>query len=457
MTLIIVSLFPSVVVRAQTAPLTVTSAAPDPSGQTVTVQGSGFGTRPFVTLDLVPLTVQFSVDSQIVAVVPVNQMPPGSYLLTVSRGAAAGDTGSVPLVLGGAAANPAARPADATPGSAPPNAPATDAAIPSGADQAAKIGDRAITVAEIDREWQRTDSGSYLALARELYDNRRRAADLLMANELLAREAAARGLSVDALLAEDIPKRVVPLPDSAVLALYQSLGDRTRGATLEQMRPALRAWLERNTQRELARMNYVEELMKVSTRAEVVLSPPRVQPEIEASDPSAGPAGAPIQIVAFGDLHSADYARFAQAFSRVRDTYGERIRLVFKPLVTLGAESAAMAEAAACANAQGKFWPYHDRVLGESGTFDADRLKKIASDAGIDRRTFDTCFDRGTFASSVRKSAQQAEQYAIPGTAAFLVNGWLAPAPPAFLPPFEFFTRVIEEELLRQTRAARAR
>jgi len=34
----------------------------------------------------------------------------------------------------------------------------------------------------------------------------------------------------------------------------------------------------------------------------------------------------------------------------------------------------------------------------------------------------------------------------------FLVNGRLAPEPPPFLPPFDFFKRIIEEELSRLAR-----
>ena len=58
-------------------------------------------------------------------------------------------------------------------------------------------------------------------------------------DDLLAREAAARGVTTEALLAEEIPKRIVALPESAVASLYQGLGDSTRGATLDQLRPAI--------------------------------------------------------------------------------------------------------------------------------------------------------------------------------------------------------------------------
>ena len=429
----------------------MTSAAPDPGGQTLTITGGNFGARPFVTLDLVPLTIRFAIDTQIVAAVPVNDMPAGTYLLTVSRGPSRADSGSFQLALG--AVEPAR---DDKTKSGPPDRPdpRDTTPSPSAADPAAKVGDRVLTVAEIDREWQRTDPAGYLALSRQMYEGRRRAADLMVTNELLAREAKARGLTPEALLKEEIPKRTVTMPDSAVTSLYQGLGDRTRGASLEQMRPALRAWLERITEPELAKMNYVEELMKVSTRAEVFLAAPRVQVDRSAQDPALGPAAAAVEIVAFGDFQSVEYARFAQAFGRVRETFGDRIRLVFKHLPALRPESVAVAEAAACAHAQGKFWAYHDALLAQAGPVDAARLKQVSIDVGLDRPAFDACVDRVEFGSAIRHALDEAERYAIVSSPSFLVNGRLAPTPPSFLPPFEFFKRIIEEELLRQTKGA---
>jgi protein-disulfide isomerase len=328
------------------------------------------------------------------------------------------------------------------------------ATLASGSEPAAKVGDRLFTVEDVDQEWRRTDPSGYLALSRQIYESRRRVADTMVTNEVLAREAAARGLTTQALLDQEIPMRIVTLPDSAVLSLYQSLGDRTRGATLEQMRPALRAWLQRNTEPELAKMNYVEELIKVSTRVDVLLTPPRVQVERTSEDPVLGPAAATIEVVVFGDFESAEYARLAQAFGKVRDTFGERVRIVFKHLPVLGPESRVIGEAAACAHAQGKFWPFHDAVLAQPGPFDVARLKQLAADVGLDRRAFDTCLDAGTFTDVIRRAIADADRYAITASPSFLVNGRLAPPPPSFLPPFDFFKRLIEEELSRQAKQA---
>ena len=113
-----------------------------------------------------------------------------------------------------------------------------------------------------------------------------------------------------------------------------------------------------------------------------------------------------------------------------------------------------MAEAAACAQAQGKFWPYHDALVTQSGPFGRGRLTEIARTAGLTVEAFDTCVDRGQSRAGIRQSLAEAARYGITDSPSFLVNGRLAAAAPSFLPPFEFFKRIIEEELQRQTKDA---
>ncbi len=444
--------------------LVVKTAVPEEGSGTLTITGSGFGARPFVTLNLIPLTVQFALDSQILAMAPIGMMPPGTYLLTVSRGPQPTDSSSIDVALGSSSA--AAVTTSASPSLSVPRAqpsaspPSKSSAAGSGSNASfgapnevvAKVGDRSITNSDVDREWQRVDPASYVGVGRRIHEMRRRIVEQLVADELLAREAAARGVATEALLAEEIPKRLVPLPDSAVLSLYQQLGDDTRGASLDQMRPALRAWLARFTEPEVARLNYIEELMRVSTRADVLLAPPRIDVQSSATDVPLGPASAAVQIVAFGDLRNGRYGLYAQAFGRVRETFGDRVRFVFKPLPSSDPESLAAAEAAQCAHLQGKFWAFHDGVLGQSGPLGATRIGALAADLGLDRAAFDACRDGGRFRRPVFDAIEEARRYDIDASPSFLVNGRLAPVPPPFLPPFEFFTRLVEEELLSQKR-----
>ena len=88
------------------------------------------------------------------------------------------------------------------------------------------------------------------------------------------------------------------------------------------MRPALREWLARKVEPDLARLTYIEELTKVSTRAETFLLPPRVNVDHPADDPTIGPATAVVEVVLFGDFQNPTYARYAATIPRVRDMFG---------------------------------------------------------------------------------------------------------------------------------------
>ena len=443
----------------ETSPLVVSSAQPAPRAGTLTIAGTGFGRTPFVTLDLVPLAVRSATDSEIVATAPISLMPPGDYVLTVSRSPGPGEHASLDVPLhGGAAAGgstPATRSGSGTRPAAAVRTNGTDgprlAAEPG--TVAATVGNRVITVAEVDREWRRQDPGGFVALAREIHDTHWRFTDTLVAEALIAHEADTQGLTPEALLEREIPPRIVEMPESAVRSLYADVGTAARGASYEQMEPALRAWLERVTARELARMNYLEELTAVSINAELALDAPRVAVERTAQDARLGPETAPVELVVFGDFQSADYARFAAAFTRVRETYGGRVRLVFKHLPPPDRPAAIQAaQAAQCANLQERFWPFHDALLSRPAVLDAFRLRQAAGEAGLDTARFDACLADGATRRTILDALEEAVRYGLHVSPSFLVNGRLAPEPPPFLPPFEFFTRLIEEELLQVSR-----
>ena len=425
---------------APTAQLIVSDARPDAAASTVTITGENFGRRPLVTLDLIPVRVENASETEIVAAVPVSLMPAGDYLLTVSRGPAPTEHATFDLTLdeGEASSVESIR---------------ADPLVISGdqGEVAAQVGGTIITLDEVDLEWQRTDPRSYIEWQQRAYEMRRQIADRLVNEELLAIEAEARGVTTEQLLEAELPTRLATLPQGAVRSLYQSLGAVTLRTTFEQMEPALRAWLQKVTEPELAKANYLDELTKVSTRVERSLTPPRVQVARTDQDAVLGSADASIELVAFGDFQNAAYARHAQTFGRLIDTFGGQLRIVFKNLPALDrAAGLNGAEAGQCARAQDQFWPYHDLLIAQQGIFDIIRLKQLASEIGLDRDQFDSCLDGGEFRDVVQRAVEEAGRYAIQVSPNFLINGRFAPAPPAFLPPVEFLTRLIEEELLVQ-------
>ena len=116
-------------------------------------------------------------------------------------------------------------------------------------------------------------------------------------------------------------------------------------------------------------------------------------------------------------------------------------------MASLGPESKSAAEASECADEQGKFWEYHDKLFasqaGENqGAFSNDKLKKFAADLKLDTAKFNACLDSGKYSSVVEKETLAAQSMGVQGTPAFLVNG----QPFVRAQSFEAFQQAIESE-----------
>ena len=120
------------------------------------------------------------------------------------------------------------------------------------------------------------------------------------------------------------------------------------------------------------------------------------------------------------------------------------MRLVFKDL-PLPSHPAARAahEAARCAGAAGKYWPYHDRLFASQGQFDRGNLVRFAAELGLDRNAFERCLDGRRFAAQVDADIAQARALGVTGTPTFFVNG----RPLVGAHPVQTFREVVEEAL----------
>lgn len=91
-------------------------------------------------------------------------------------------------------------------------------------------------------------------------------------------------------------------------------------------------------------------------------------------------------------------------------------------------ESHWAAGAAECANEQGKFWEYHDKLfvkwLGENvGMYQKDQLKKYARDLKLNTAQFNNCIDSDKYASVVQADIDEGTKLGVRGTPTFFANG----------------------------------
>lgn len=150
--------------------------------------------------------------------------------------------------------------------------------------------------------------------------------------------------------------------------------------------------------------------------------------------PVMGNSNAPVTIIEFSDFQCPFCSQFfSQTLPEVEKRYIDsgKVRLVFKnlPLENLHPNARAAAAAAECANEQGKFWDYHNKLFenqnnwAQLGGIDAAKaFKQYASDLGFDANIFNSCIDSGKYADKVNKDYKDGTNYGVTGTPTFFIG-----------------------------------
>jgi len=120
------------------------------------------------------------------------------------------------------------------------------------------------------------------------------------------------------------------------------------------------------------------------------------------------------------------------------------VRLVFKDFPLPSHKLARPAhEAARCAGALGRYWPYHDRLFAAQPAFERDDLIRYAVELGLAREPFTACLDERRFAPAVEADVTEARALGIRSTPTFIINN----RPLVGAHPVETFRSVIDEAL----------
>jgi len=310
-------------------------------------------------------------------------------------------------------------------------------------DVVATVGAVSISLAQVDDKALEQPVANFgsLKLAQALYEARRSVVDELIANALFEQEAKSRGVEPSKLVEQEITSKVQQVDDQTVAAWYESNKSRVQGATLDQVRQPIRAYLLQERV-QAARQQFVDTL-KRKTPVRILLDPPR-QKVAAANAESKGPKTAPIEIVEFSDFQCPYCQRANPTLNQVLSTYGDRIHFVYRHFPLPSHPNARpAAEASQCAAEQGKFWAYHDKLFANPSKLGDSDLRQHAVDLGLDASKFNACVDSHKFRAQVDADAQAGEEAGVNGTPAFFINGRVLSG----AQPFEAFKRIIDDEL----------
>ena len=165
-------------------------------------------------------------------------------------------------------------------------------------------------------------------------------------------------------------------------------------------------------------------------------------------DPVLGNKNAPLTIVEFSDFQCSFCARFRQqTFDQIKKEYVDagKVKFVYRdfPLSSIHPMAQKAAEAAECADDQGKFWEYHDVIFEKQASLSIASLKQWASELGLDTNDFNKCLDSGKYSSEVNKDSNDAQKAGGQGTPFFIVGE----VPVSGAQPFAAFQQAIESQL----------
>jgi len=159
---------------------------------------------------------------------------------------------------------------------------------------------------------------------------------------------------------------------------------------------------------------------------------------------SAGSDAALVTIVVWSDFQCPFCGQNAPTLAKVRQEYGDKVRIVYRHLPLPGHPDAELAaEATVAAAAQGKFWAMHDRLFADQRHLTRADLDKVAQAIGLDMKAFRAALDERRYRDAVADDNAAGSALGIGGTPTLFVNG----APIEGAPRYDQLKMIVELRL----------
>ncbi|QQS45805.1 MAG: thioredoxin domain-containing protein [Acidobacteriota bacterium] len=319
--------------------------------------------------------------------------------------------------------------------------PAVSAAAQSAAGNPAAVarinGARVITLEELDE----TIRARLAPLDEQIYHLRRNALNNLIGRILIEEEARARGLTAEDLIERLMPEKV-RIDRAEVERKYREHAKAFAGMSEDEARERIRLDLEAGEKMRHYRMA-VDDLRRRARIEDLLPGPKRASVNVDLRGPRRGRTDAPVVIAIFSDFQ-CPYCRLAAGvLDKLMDRYPDQLSIVYKHLPLPMHELAfPAARASVCADEQGRFWEYHDRLFKASSLAESD-LTRLAGETGIDAGKFSSCLESDGPAGTVNRDIQQASDLDIHSTPTIIINGSLLRG----LPEEAELIRIIEQAI----------
>jgi protein-disulfide isomerase len=150
-----------------------------------------------------------------------------------------------------------------------------------------------------------------------------------------------------------------------------------------------------------------------------------LNPPVGDRDHVLGWPSAAVTLVEYADFECPHCSRAYPVVREIRESLGDRLRLVFRnfPLSTIHPHAQHAAEAAEAAGAQKRFWQMHDALFEHQTQLSDRHLRLYASQSGLDMDRFNREMATHAWAPAVRGHFLGGVRSGVNGAPAFFING----------------------------------
>lgn len=148
--------------------------------------------------------------------------------------------------------------------------------------------------------------------------------------------------------------------------------------------------------------------------------------------PVLGDKNAKVTVVVFADLRCPYCEKFyTDTESQIIKDYVDtgKIKFAFRDYAFLGPASTVAANAAECANEQGKFWEMYNYLYKnqppetDTSMYTVDNLTQIAGTLGMKTDQFNSCLSANKYQKNVDQDLADGQKAGVTGTPATFING----------------------------------
>ncbi len=288
----------------------------------------------------------------------------------------------------------------------------------------ASFGSTNITWADVVKENQNKVKMEDIQQLQKQKEFLAQTASRYVSEKMLNIEAKAKGFDSIQKYMESVLKETSTPTDDELKKTFEQFKSNLGGATFEQVKDKLKAYQIQMNQQAVAK-KLMEELY---AKYKVLLNIPEPElPSIEINlknSPLIGKKESSHTLVVFSDFECPYCSKFSDVLEKVQKEYPEKVTVYFKHFPLSFHQNAFSASVASyCAQKQGNFWEYHNKLFANHGQLNDANFKLWSEELKLNKVEFEKCLKSDEAKNFILGELQEAQDLGIQGTPTFYLDG----------------------------------